>query len=80
MIEPLTLAEFKTIPENLRVIWNARDLADGKKKTETFAEARKTFRGWLCQASHIKNVTDIQEGADAILVGTNLLDFVKSLE
>jgi indole-3-glycerol phosphate synthase len=80
LIEPLTLEELKRIPENFRAVWNARDLKDGSLKTETFAEARKVFGGWLCQASHLQTVADIKEGADAVLVGTNLLGFVASLQ
>ncbi len=79
MIEPLILDELQTIPEHMRAVWNARDLKDGSKKTETFAEARAIFKGWLCQASHIRTVSDIEKGADAALVGTNLTEFAASL-
>ena len=79
IIEPLALEELRIIPENLRVVWNARDLATGNEKTETFAEARKIFKGWLCQASYIRTKADIQKGADAVLVGTHLLEFADSL-
>ncbi len=80
LIEPLTLEELKTIPENLKVVWNSRDLKDGKFKTETFEQARAIFPGWLCQASNIKTIWDIKQGADAILVGTNLDEFAESLK
>ena len=79
LIEPLTIEELKTIPENLHAVWNARDLKDGSSKKETFANARKAFGGWLCQASHLRTVADIEEGADAVLVGANLIEFAKSL-
>lgn len=79
LIEPLTLKELKTIPENLKVVWNSRDLSDGGLKKETFEEARKIFKGWLCQASNIKTTSDIKEGADAVLIGTNLIEFEESL-
>jgi indole-3-glycerol phosphate synthase len=79
MIEPCTLEELATIPENLRVVWNARDLGSGGAKHETFAQARAIFKGWLCQASHIKTVADIQPGADAVLVGEHLAGFASSL-
>lgn len=78
-IEPLNLVELKTIPENVKVVWNSRDLSSGELKTETFEEARKIFNGWLCQASNIKVSTDIKEGADAVLVGEHILEFSKSL-
>ena len=79
LIEPLTLSELKTLPQNVKAVWNARDLSSGKEKHETFEQARKIFPGWLCQASHIKTVADIQSGADAVLVGTHLLEFARSL-
>ncbi len=80
LIESLTLSELKTIPQNLKVVWNSRDLKDGSVKAETFEEARQIFKGWLCQASNIKTVEDIKTGADAVLVGVNLCEFVESLK
>ncbi|MDB5204173.1 MAG: indole-3-glycerol phosphate synthase TrpC [Candidatus Taylorbacteria bacterium] len=80
LIEPLTLAELKTIPDHLKVVWNSRDLKNGGIKSETFEQARQIFRGWLCQASNIKNVSDIKDGADAVLVGANLFEFAESLK
>ncbi|HEX4104062.1 MAG TPA: hypothetical protein VHZ04_01115 [Candidatus Paceibacterota bacterium] len=80
MMEPMTLRELSSIPQNLRVIWNARNLATGNPKLESFEEARTIFKGWLCQASHIRTVADIRETANAALVGTNLLMFTQSLK
>ncbi len=79
LIEPLNLDELKNIPENLKVVWNSRDLSDGSIKLETFEEAREIFKGWICQASNIRNVKDIQPGANAVLVGTHLERFAESL-
>lgn len=79
MIEPFNLIEFKQIPIDSRVVWNSRDLKTGGKKKETFVQARKLWSGWLCQASFIKTVDDIDVGADAVLVGTYLKDFAQSL-
>jgi indole-3-glycerol phosphate synthase len=79
-IEPLNLSELKKIPANLKVVWNSRDLADGSFKKETFEEAREIFKGWLCQASNIQTVNDIKDGADAVLVGANLIKFSESLK
>lgn len=80
LIEPLSLDELKTIPENIKVVWNSRDLSDGNFKKESFEDARKIFEGWLCQASNIITVNDIKNGADAVLVGTHLSEFLESLE
>lgn len=79
LIEPLTIAELKNIPENLKVVWNSRDLSNGEIKKETFDDARKIFKGWMCQASNIKNKNDINEDANAVLVGTNLLELSESI-
>ncbi|HEY4500428.1 MAG TPA: hypothetical protein VJH25_01405 [Candidatus Paceibacterota bacterium] len=80
LIEPLTLGELKTIPKNLKVVWNSRDLSNGNVKKETFEEARRIFKGWICQASNIKTVQDIKEGANAVLIGTQLFRFAESLK
>jgi len=79
IIEPNNLEELIAIPETFRVVWNSRDLVTGGKKKEMFTEARKLFKGWLCQASNISSVVDIQEGADAVLVGSDLEKFAASL-
>ena len=79
LIEPLTLQELNTIPIDMKVVWNSRDLNTGGLKQETFEQARQLFSGWLCQASNIKSVGDIKEGADAVLVGTHLTEFVESM-
>ena len=79
IIEPLTLEELKTIPQEFRVLWNSRDLKTGGLKTETFKQARARFPGWLIQGSNIKTTNDVQDGADAILIGTYLEEFRESL-
>lgn len=80
LIEPVSIAELARVPSELKAVWNSRDLSTGGFKSEAFEEARKVFRGWLCQASNIKTVADIKEGADAVLVGANLAEFTRSLE
>lgn len=80
LIEPLTTDELKTIPENIKVIWNSRDLSDGSLKKESFEKAREVFRGWLCQASNIVTIDDIKKGANAVLVGTHLFEFAELLK
>ncbi len=79
-IEPLTLKELSQIPSGFKVVWNSRDLENGELKKETLQEARKIWKGWLCQASNIKTVSDIKPEADAILVGEHLEKFTKSLK
>lgn len=81
-IEPLTLIGLANLPQGTKVVWNSRDLSDiskGNIKTETFEQAREIWNGWLCQASNIRTVDDIRDGADAVLVGTHLEEFARSL-
>jgi len=80
MIEPVSLEQLAEIPFGLNVVWNSRDLDTGNQKTETFEQARNLWAGWLCQASHIRTVKDIKEGADAVLVGEHLKEFAHSLQ
>ena len=80
VIEPLNLDELSRISSHLKALWNSRDLSNGGFKKETFEEARLIFSGWLCQASNIKTIADIKEGADAVLVGTHLSEFAESLK
>ncbi len=80
IIEPLQLKELVSLPDGARAMWNSRNLSDGTKKKETFHEARSLWKGWLCQASFITTVHDIEEGADAVLVGTHLAKFAESLK
>ncbi|MEN9614172.1 MAG: hypothetical protein RLZZ347_479 [Candidatus Parcubacteria bacterium] len=90
LIEPNTLEELKSLPKGVRVVWNSRDLQTGGLKKETFAQARAIwngcrhattapFTGWLCQASNIETVADIDPTADAVLVGTKLIPFAESI-
>jgi indole-3-glycerol phosphate synthase len=79
LLEPDSLADLRLIPDMFKVVWNSRDLNTGGLKSETFEQAREVFGGWLCQASNIKSVSDIKSGADAILVGTNLEEFIHSI-
>ncbi len=79
IIEPLDLEELKKIPSEMKVVWNSRDLKTGGLKQETFEEARKIWKGWLCQASNIKTIDDIKDSANVILVGEHLLEFAYSL-
>jgi indole-3-glycerol phosphate synthase len=79
LIEPNTIDELRKLPPDVKAVWNSRDLTTGGLKSETFQEARQAFTGWLCQASNIKTLSDVDPKADAVLVGTNLASFIKSL-
>src|ERR1051326_2288201 len=78
--EPLNLNELVTFGRYFKfVVWNQRDLMTGKKKKETFAQARKLCYGKLIQASFIKTMKDVHPDADGFIVGEHLETFVKSL-
>jgi hypothetical protein len=79
-IEPNSIAQLKTIPDTFKVVWNARDINTGKPKPETFGQARDAWQGWLCQASFIKSINDVEGGANGILVGQGLEEFAKSID
>ncbi len=78
MIEPLTLSQIREIPAGCRVAWNSRDLATGGLKEERFSDARRLWGGWLAQTSNIRTIENIEEGANAVLVGTHLAQFAAS--
>lgn len=73
-----SLKDLPSIPPFLAERWKNMNIGTDCKK-ESFQEARKAFRGLLCQASNIKTIDDIEPGADAVLVGSNLEAFVVSL-
>lgn len=79
LIEPYTINELSAVPSVLKAIWNSRDLKTGGLKQDTFSEARNVFTGWLCQASNIQTISDVDPSADAVLVGTHLKSFADSL-
>ena len=79
LIEPNSLMELKSISADFKVVWNARNLQTGKPKEESFNDARKIFKGWLCQASYIDSPEDVLLGANAIIVGENLPNFINML-
>lgn len=80
LIEPNTISELAQLPAHIRAVWNSRDLRTGERKKETFTEARKTFSGWLCQASFIRTVADVDATASAVLVGEHLAQFGESMK
>jgi indole-3-glycerol phosphate synthase len=79
LIEPVTIEDLAALDPSVRAVWNSRDLSTGGMKKESFADARKVFPGWLCQASNIRTVEDIALNAEAVLVGSNLRLFAESL-
>lgn len=80
LIEPNSLAELAALPRGVKAVWNSRDLQTGGLKKESFAEARALWPGWLCQASNISCIEDVQKEADAVLVGSRLEAFAESLK
>ncbi len=79
LIEPYTFSELSALDPSTKAVWNSRDLSDGSFKKDTFTKAREEFPGWLCQASNITSIDDVHTKADAVLVGTHLIEFAQSL-
>lgn len=86
LIEPTSIQNMKDILLECsmrgfepRIVWNSRDLETGELKMETWKEARKLYRGWMCQASNIKSIKDVEKDADAVIVGENLARFLSSI-
>ncbi len=80
LLEPYNLDGLRQFDDCDKVVWNTRDLISGRSKTETFVQARAAFKGWLCQASNIKVVADVEPYANAVLIGTNLMEFAGSIQ
>lgn len=85
LIEPEDLAQLAYFSSKLsgkkaKLVWNSRNLKDGSLKSETFEQARAVHDGWLCQASNIGSVSDVKHGADAILIGQRLEDFLATVQ
>ncbi len=85
LIEPYYFEDLEKIPSGFRIVWNSRDIfalinAKEPKIKEGFEEARKLLPdAWICQASNILTVDDVHPTANAVLIGTNLESFAKSL-
>lgn len=81
LVEPTKLKQLQKFAAQgaERFVWNARDLKSGDKKAVKFKRARKEWGGWLCQASNVKTIADINRRADAVLVGTHLPGFVETI-
>ncbi len=72
LIEWSTIEDLGKMATGQRAVWNSRILETGERKVDTFDKARQIFPGWLCQASNISNLDQINLAANAVLIGTNL--------
>ncbi|MES2059554.1 MAG: hypothetical protein V4438_00830 [Patescibacteria group bacterium] len=85
LIEISDIEVLKRSPKKLKYVWNSRDIWALLNKAEPkeripFEQVRQMFPDlWLCQASNISAVQDVDPRADAVLVGTHLEAFAKSL-
>jgi indole-3-glycerol phosphate synthase len=91
LIEPWGLEDLPNYGQHTPVVWNSRDVR--QLGTEQFKldpttgqpiafEKVKQLRpqGWICQASGISSMRDVHPETNAMLVGTHLPEFVKSLK
>ncbi len=80
MIEPLTIMGLGRLAGAEQAVWNSRNPYTGDTKIDTFEQARLVRPlAWLCQASNIRTIDDVEPTANAVLVGANLPEFIKSL-
>lgn len=81
LVEPLTIADAKSLPKDTRIVWNQRNVFTGEPKAETFEEARAALDHlWMCQASFVKTIDDVSVHASAVLVGQHLPEFAEDLK
>ena len=82
VVELPMLDEFARLSRDVHALWNSRNLATGQRKEATFAQARALFPKprWLCQASNLRRLSDIEPGADAVLIGECMPDIVAELK
>ncbi len=73
-----SLRELEGIPPYLQERWR-RGEGIGGDRLAMFKQARQIHRGLLCHASNLTTIADIQKGANAVLVGSKLEEFAKSL-
>ncbi len=81
-IEPKNFQQLEALASdnaNYHIVWNSRDLTTGLPKKETFEDARRIYKGWLCQASNIRGEMDIYYDCnpDAVLIGEHLQSFAE---
>lgn len=65
--------------DGIKMMWNARNLGNGKPRGGADAGRVKSAFGdaaWICQASFIKSPLDVHPNVDAHIVGTNLIEYV----
>src|SRR3989338_1244565 len=77
-IEPLSIDQIQDVPEDLRLVWNSRDLQTGGLKKHTIMDVKRLWSGWLCMASNLKTPEDVINtpvAIDAVLIGTYLANF-----
>lgn len=78
LYEPLS-AEYIHGYRNYPMVWNARDLRTGNKKSDSINSIRNKHKSLLYQASFIKSPDDIADGVDGFIVGEHLPEFIKAL-
>lgn len=80
---PLAVRAFTALGVQPRIVLNRRSLTDGKTANDipSPATVRGTFGGndpWLVQASFLRTDADLDDSADAYLVGSSLVEFLEA--
>lgn len=73
------MGELAALPLGTAAVWNSRDLATGGLKPDGFTAARSAWEGWLCQASNVASLRDVDPSANAVLVGQGLPGFAAEM-
>jgi indole-3-glycerol phosphate synthase len=61
-----------------KIVWNQRDLQTGEPQGVSEEQVLNLWGRWLCLASMLRNKKDVWGGANAVLVGEHLEEFVSS--
>ncbi len=64
----------------MKVCANQRDICSGKMYITNAVAAYRQHHEWVCQASGIRTMGDIDLSADAFIVGEHLETFVENIE
>lgn len=78
LIEPTNLKQL-TYHSDTKVVWNSRNLSTGGTKAQDFDQARQLWPNWMCQASNISDISQVNPTANAFIVGEHMIKVAHQL-